>query len=79
MNHTELLRHIVTAEAALKSGEDKKKLVLTLLNFKTAEEQEMASVAIDAIVWAFNNQESIKGMIATTNSWCGFCRSRQVK
>ena len=78
MNHDELLRHIATAEAALKTGEDKKKLVMTLLGEMSPQQQEIASVAIDTIVWVFNNQAAIKGMIGSAAPCC-FCRSRQVK
>ena len=75
MNHDELLRHIATAEAALKSGEDKKKLVMTLLGDLSQQQQEVASIAIDTIVWAFNNQASIRGVIGSTTPCC-FCHRK---
>ena len=75
MDHTELIRHITTAEAALKDGQEKKQLVLTLLNLKTAEEQQMASIAIDSLVWAANNRHLIGGVVGGTYKCCSslFC------
>ena len=75
MNHNELLRHVITAEAALKNGEDKKKLIMTLLGDLNPQQQDIASVAIDTIVWAFNNQASIRGVIGSTAPCC-FCRRK---
>ena len=76
MNHDELLQHIATAEkSALKSGDAKKALVMTLLGELSPQQQEVASIAIDTIVWAFNNQAAIKGMIGSTASCC-FCHRK---
>ena len=66
MDYSQILTHVATAERA---GGDKKALVLALMDLDPQEEQA-ASIVIDALVWAANNQQSIQLVTGKVSRCC---------
>ena len=66
MDYSQILTHVATAERA---GGDKKALVLALMDLDPQEEHA-ASIVIDALVWAANNQQSIRGVLGNVSRCC---------